>query len=268
MTEADEPRCRAGRRCAEGDNVYDPDTRERVDRLGKILYKPGLCDACTRSVSYALANLPGDVGELSELLEPATRIRYRDPDMPSQPHVMTAPPLPLRSDVFDLQHLIDYEATMWAESVADHANLAWDSKATERSTQLHRVTKACRLLKTNLAAFVALPPQEHRARSLAVRRDHGHDPDHATRNRDDYWTIRDGIQGALRLVELHERATRYAGRHPDTTITPCPTCHRRTLYREHRLNKVLCRYCKDEFSDDDFSAFMTEVYKAYGIDEG
>jgi hypothetical protein len=38
------------------------------------------------------------------------------------------------------------------------------------------------------------------------------------------------------------------------------------LFREHHLKKVQCRVCHRQFSDDDFDAFMAEVYKAFGID--
>jgi hypothetical protein len=264
----DEPeRCRAGRRCADGENVYDPETREHIDRLGKIIYEPGLCDRCINRVKYALNSLPGAIVELSELLVPYGRRQHRDPDMPPLHWVMTSPPLPLRRDVLDLQLLIDHEVRVWMTSLIVSSHGMTLHAHFHLAPMRHRVERACEILRANVTAFLALRHQEHPARNLSVRRDAGLDPDEAIRRGNDIYMLRDGIAGALRLIELDEKATRYAGRHPgDKLGTPCPDCHHMALFREHHLKKVQCRVCHRQFSDDDFDAFMAEVYKAFGID--
>lgn len=269
-------RCRAAQRCRNGENIHD-ETGERIDRLGAVIEDGTLCQACTNRVAYALGSLPADVEDLSDLLEPTGEQHWQDPDMPFQPRQKKAPPLPLRESVLALQELIDYEVTVWAESVSDADQANWDSYAAEHSRRPERVARACGLLRYRLVAFVELGETEHRARSLTTRRADGHDEDRTTRARDDYWVSREGWEGALLLVDLHERAERFAGRHPGDRIpVPCARCHRRALVREHRVSseegrrygqpgKVVCRACCSEMSDDDYDSFRLAALKAYGI---
>jgi hypothetical protein len=264
----DEPeRCRAGARCADGENVYDPETRKQVDRLGKIIYEPGLCEWCVNKVISTLNSLPGAIFELSELLVPSGRRQHRDPDMPPLRWVMTSPPLPLRRDILDLQLLIDQEVYAWTTSLSETIGLRWDPRTIRMAPMPFRVSRACELLRLNVQAFIKLGYFQHPARGLGVKRGTGHPEEAMVRTATDIMVTRDGITGALRLIDLDEKATRYAGRHPgDKIATPCPNCHCLALFREHYLQKVQCRACHRQFSDDDFDAFMAEVYRTFGIE--
>jgi hypothetical protein len=261
-------RCRFGPICVDGENVYDPDTRDRVNRLGKVIYQPGLCDACTRYVGYTITSLAGAIPDLSKLLEPATAIRYQDPELPVRHHKISSPQTPIRISVLALQEKIDHEISSWTSMVAAHHQLRWDQHTMQVHTRRpFRVSAGCELLRRNLTQFLAMPPRTYPARSTTERRGDGHDPDTTIRSRDDLWTTRDGIDAALELIELDRRATRFAGRHPgDKVPTPCKRCHRRALYREHHLNKIHCRVCHEEYTDDEHDEFMGAVYKAFGIE--
>jgi hypothetical protein len=266
MADVDVTRCLAGRRCVDGENVYDPDTQERIDRLGAVIDKGPLCEMCVRAIDQALRELKTDIIDLGKLLQPSSmRQHFQDPDMPSQPRTKKAAPLPFNENVFTLQELIDYETTIWAESVADHDGVEWDSYSAEHSRQPDRVGRASALLGHRLATLISLPAQQHRAHSLTTDPADGHDPDTTTRYRGDYWANREGWEGAMRFVELHERAARYIGKRAlDHIEVPCPRCAARRLYREHHNGRVICRACEVPMSDDDYDAFLEHALEAHG----
>jgi hypothetical protein len=258
-------RCRAGRRCADGENVHD-ETGDLTDRLGSVIDGGALCVGCVRAAEQALRGLQDDILELSKLLQPSSaRQAFRDPDMPPQTRTKKPAPLPFSENVYTLIELIDYESTLWAESVADHDGVDWDSYAAEHSRRGDRVGRSSALLGHRLATLVALPVQQHRAHSLSVDPSDGHDPDTTTRYRGDYWANRPGWEGALRFIDLHERAARYIGnRALDHIEVPCPRCDARRLYREHHNGRVMCRACETPMSDDDYDAFIEHALEAHG----
>jgi ribosomal protein L37AE/L43A len=158
---------------------------------------------------------------------------------------------------------------VWAETVADHDGVEWSSFKAAHSRQPDRVARACALLTYRLTTLIGLAGTQHRARSLTTRRADGHDPDTTTRDRDDYWTTRQGWEGALLMVSLHQRAEKFTGRAPaDRQRTPCPKCHRPDLIREHHNNLVRCRSCGELMSDDDYDAFLDAAFQAHGIPIG
>lgn len=262
-------RCNSGKRCVDGENVHDEETGEKVDRLGAILdvnHQGVVCDGCARATTTAIRYLPHDYADLSKLLVPSGERRFRDPEMPA-PTGKQESKLPLRIDVLSLQELIDYEACVWAEAVADHDGVDWDSYAAEHSRPFDRLQRACDLLGYRLPTLLGLGPTEHRARSLTERRTDGHDLELTTRSRDDYWTVREGWQAALLLRELHRKAEAVVGRRPANILpTPCPHCHRRrVLAREHHNNRIVCRSCWSSITDDDYEAVLSAGLKAYGL---
>jgi hypothetical protein len=262
-------RCAAGDHCRDGENIEDPDTGERIARLGAIVDDGGpLCDQCLWDAEYAIASLPADMRDLAKLLPPPLKVRYRDPDLPAQPRVKKAPPLPMNEPVWSLMELIVYETTVWAETVADAAGVEWDSELTERSPWQNRVDTSCALLGYRFTQLIGLTGIEHRARSTSVDPTVGHDLDRTIRSRDDVWASRDGWEGALTLEQMHRQALKHAGRHPgDRVPTPCTNsaCGKRALVREHRNNVVVCRACKTALTDDDYEDFLTAALKAHGI---
>jgi hypothetical protein len=263
-------RCCSGKRCVDGENVHDEETGEKVDRLGAILddHHPGVvCDGCARAATTAIRYLPHDYADLSKLLVPSGERRFRDPEMPA-PTGKPESKLPLRIDVLSLQELIDYEACVWAEAVADHDEVDWDSYAAEHSRPLDRLTRACDLLGYRLQTLLALGPTEHRARSLTERRTDGHDLELTTRSGDDYWTVREGWQAALLLRDLHYRAERACGKgRADNVGIPCPSCHSRNLVREHHNKRVICRSCNVPMPDRDFDILRNTALRLYGLPE-
>lgn len=257
-------RCLAGRRCADGENVHD-EAGDLTDRLGALIDNGHLCAGCVRAAGQALRGLADDILELSKLLQPSSaRQAFRDPDMPPQTRSKKPAPLPFSENVYTLMELIDYESTLWAESVADHDGVDWDSYAAEHSRRGDRVGRSSALLGHRLTTLVALPVQQHRAHSLSVDPSDGHDPDTTTRYRGDYWANRPGWEGALRFVDLHERAARYIGKRAlDHIKVPCPKCQAKRLYREHHNARVMCRACENPMSDDDYEAFIEHALEAH-----
>jgi hypothetical protein len=231
--------------------------------LGAPIENGFLCTECVLAATVALRHLPDDIKDLRRLLvSPALRQNLRDPDMPSQPRVKKASPLPFREEVYTLMELIDYETTIWGESVADAADEEWDSYAVEHSRQHARVERACTFLGTRLAGLVQLPVQQHRAHSLTDNPADGHDVDSTTRYRGDYWANRPGWEALVRFIELHDRATRYINP-TDHNRVPCPRCHEQRLEREHHNDHVVCRGCEFRMTDDDYDVFLAHALEAH-----
>lgn len=261
-------RCRAGKQCREGE-VLRNDQGEPTGRLGAALHPADnqhLCGTCIQAAVVALRELPNDVVELTQRMSaPSMAVRYRDPDVPAAPRVKKPSPMLIDEYAFTLIELIDYECTIWAESVADAEGLEWDSTKAEHCRTGARVTNACTLLSHLLVNLIELPTQQQRAHSLTANPSDGHDPDRTTRFRGDYWSNREGWEAAVRIIDLHDRATRHIGRKPaDGIQIPCPRCGERRLIREQHNDRVVCRDCRFALSDDDYDAFIDEALKSHG----
>lgn len=195
----------------------------------QILHPEGLCEMCAAHVGQAISHLPLDVAELTVLMA-ATGSAGDGAKVRST----RTPPVPIRVGIEALRAEIDHELQCWAEPVAEALGIDWDTTAQQQSRLGHRVQKAARLLAAAVPALLALPAQEHMAWADGepVWDDDGwHDTVH-----------RDGITGALHLVELHRRVYSVAGR---TRLVhrltgPCPWCSQRTLTRENGADVVRC----------------------------
>ncbi len=245
---------------AEGRSIY----------VGAAATQP-LCATCIRYLRYALAALPLDIAELSDRLVPSMAVRYRAPDMPTQPRVKLHAPLPLDGSAMALQSLIDHEVTSWAESVADAAGVPWDTGLAGRSRQLHRVHNGCQLLAYRTDWLLALPAVRHRVRSAGEHPLDGWPEDlRARMDFDDHgevWIDRDGTEGALTLFDLHAQVEGFVGRATgDRAPMPCPKCERRALVREHRSGRVTCRYCWREMSDAHYEELVRIASALFGVD--
>ncbi len=292
--EPDVHRCARNALCAERAKVEDEDGRTWW--LGALLADPGLCQSCARHVRSAIAQLPGDVTELSspELLCPTGERRWRDPDMPAAPHTKPGSRTPWRDDVYALVELIDAETTMWANSVARAAGMdppttldvdedgqrldprtgEWSPADLARLPRGARVAKCCALLGHRMPYLLGLPTTEHPARSVTARRGDGHDPDTTTVYGDDLWANRTGVDGALLLLGLHRDTERLTGRAPaDLLPLPCPKCKRPALVRLHSAGRIDCRSCGDpggndeRFTDDDYDDYEYGLWQHHGLDD-
>jgi hypothetical protein len=256
-------RCRAGQCCTAGEDVHD-DAGEHLGRLGAVTDAP-LCEDCTRTALVAIRNLPDDMIELNERLMPSGAMVFHDPEMPSPARVKKAAPLPFDEYVYTLMELVDYETTLWVESVADAEGFEWDSSAAEHSRRQFRVEKACELLADRIQTLVQLPAQQHRAHSLTADPSDGHNPDTTTRYRGDYWSNREGWEAALRFIELHRLAEHHIGKRARNHIqVPCPGCNEQRLEREHHNDRVICRQCDLRMSDDDYDSFIEHALATVG----
>lgn len=264
-TEVEPYRCRRGHRCAERAPVRDENGDPTGGWVGADLpTEDGLCPICISAVDSALIHLRGDIVELTGMIgrEPdgstleATRISVSAP----------GPSLPIREGIEALRALIDHEVNSWATSVAREQGVtSWSTLAARRATIERRVDDAAKLLRHRLSGFLALGPTEHRARSLTARRSDGHDPDTCTRYGDDYWTTRTGLDGALLLLQLHERAWTLAGRstRAERMHLPCKTCSWLELRHETGGSEVWCGHCGARTKWADYQLLREHTIEAH-----
>jgi hypothetical protein len=205
--------------------------KERIETLGARIAAPeGLCAVCAGRVEQDIAHLPGDVAELTVLLAATGSGGGNGGKVRSTP----TPPVPIRVGIEAVRAEIDHELQCWAEPVAEALGIDWDTNAQQHSRLGVRVQKAARLLASAVPTLLALPAQEHMAWD-----------DGEPVWDDDGWhdtVTRDGISGALHLMELHRRVFSVAGR---TRLVhrltgPCPWCSQRTLTRENGADVVRC----------------------------
>lgn len=255
-------RCRSGEKCCDAETVQTDDGD--TFRLGAVTNTP-LCETCTLTATIKIRELPDIMIDLQNRLLPSGAIVLRDPDMPSPVRSKKAAPLPFDEYTYTIMELIDYETTLWVESVADAEDLDWDSAAAEHSRRQFRVESACKLLADRIQTLINLPTQQHRAHSLTHDPSHGHNPDTTTRYRGDYWSNQEGWEAALRFVDLHSRAERHIGKKARNRIQiPCPGCNEQGLEREHHNDRIICRQCDLRMSDDDYDAFIEHALQTVG----
>jgi ribosomal protein S14 len=250
--------CRRADQCSQREALRDEVTGDHLGFVGAQLSSvDGLCGVCEDQVKNALLHLPGDVAELSALVGKPLSQALTERVSSNGP----GPTLPLREHLFALSELIDHETSSWAASLAHEIDLEWSTLSAHRSRIGHRVKLACGILRTWLPAFLELGPTEHRARSLGVRRTDGHDEEVATRYGDDYFITRDGLQGAIVLLDLHEKAWRVAQRHTSAVHVafPCRRCGHKALYRELGKGDAQCRHCFHEVSEKHLDVLKTAL---------
>lgn len=148
-------------------------------------------------------------------------------------------PVPLRLDIEALQRELVAEAVRWAEPVAEAAGVYWDTQSARDSRPGPLLQQACTLLADRLPVLLAL-----RGVAQVVFDEHHHR------------TVleRDGVDGGLRLLDLHHRAGRVLAvdRKTYRLQEPCPTCHVAALEHADGADVVDCRACAARFGWDDY----------------
>lgn len=194
----------------------------------RIAAPHGVCHICASHIGHAIGHLPLDVAELTVLMA-ATGAAAGD-KVRSTP----TPPIPIRVGVEALRAEIDHEVQCWVEPVAERLGIVWDTGGAHRSRLGHRVQHGARLLSRAVPTLLGLPVQEHPAWSDG-------EPVFDSDGCQDT-VCRDGIAGALYLVELHRRVFVSAGRSRlvHRLGAPCCWCGQRTLTRENGASVVRC----------------------------
>lgn len=258
-------RCHRGHRCEDREPVFDA-TGSHTGWVGAELpTRDGLCGGCVSAVSGSLTHLPLDVVELTLMIGRApeattletTRIALSAP----------GPRIPVRENVAALRALIDHEVDCWSRAVAYDTGEAWTRPRRDlrRSRIGYRVAAGCGFLRPRLSRLLQLGLVEHRARSATANRVDGHDEDTTTRYGDDYWTSRTGLEGALLLLDLHERAWALAGRseREERMHLPCTTCGQLALFHDPGGDEVWCVHCRARTRWSDYQVLRDHTLIAH-----
>lgn len=252
-------RCYRDSYCGMREPVRDPVTGDFEGYVGCwIDDAQGLCEIDVDKVKDALERLPGDVVELTALL--AKPLTYELGDVVSTGKG-PRPTIPIREHLHALRDLIVFEAFSWARSVVQDQGEDLSTLEAHHSRIGYRTDVSCMILRRYLPVLLNLGPVEHRARSLSIRRTDGHDEDVATRYGDDYWTTRIGLDGALVLLDLHEKAWKIAQRHttPVPVFVPCPRCSFLALKREVGSGTAECSWCHHVVSEKHLDTLQTAL---------
>jgi hypothetical protein len=193
----------------------------------------GLCLADERHVQRAIETLPRDyVGlhlHLGRATSGAAEFATGTPELP----------VPLRLDIEALQTEIVAEAVRWAEPVAEAVGAEWDTQHARDSRPGPVLSQACALLVGRMSVLLAL-----RGVDQVVWDEHHHR------------TVleRDGVDGALRLLDLHQRARKVLAvdRRVFRLPEPCPTCRVAALEHADGADIVDCRDCGARLGWDDY----------------
>lgn len=215
-------RCRRGEYCTD----YEMVDGKRQGRA--INATQGLCDTCTRHCERAIAALPGDYVSLNLALG---RGSNGSGDLIS---MTREPPVPIRLHIEALQQDIVSEANAWAASVATVLNRRWVRHARVGK----QLDQACGLLVRFPSVFLALRDETHLMWDHDVRQQ----------------VVRDGLDGALALLQLHHRAGQALGA---VTLVhrlpvPCPACECLALEREDGTDVIDCTECARRFTVEEY----------------
>jgi hypothetical protein len=230
--------------------VRDADGRHTGTWLPRaITLERGLCETCARTVQYALGHLAGDFVELTMLM-----LGRQNTAMGTL--VASSPELrvPINLWIDALRTDIDNETANWVEPVAEQLAADWDTAAMGHARVGVRVKRAATLLASAVPTLLALPEQEHSAWQNGEPREDPDDPGVQDT------IVRDGVDGALALLDLHRRAWSMAGRteYVQRIIPPCRHCGLRALVRHDGDDHVVCENCR-EITPWDLIPFMCRV---------
>lgn len=228
-----EHRCARGDRCKNRMPLRDEAGAATGYFLAAQIEIPrGLCARCISDVEHALNHLTGDVVELTMHLGKTGQAGG----------VMVSSsfdhPVPIQVNLEALRAEIDSELQAWAEPVAEILGIEWDTDSMHRTRMAPRVQRAAHLLARSVSTLLALPETEHPAwgNGLPVW-----DVELGCQDT----TVRDGVDGALHLIELHRRAYAALGRteYVERLPHPCPWCNWITLIRRNGQDNVECENC-------------------------
>jgi len=202
-------------------SVQEPDA-EPVFEGGAIMMAEGLCMACTDRVVSALEQLPLDYTELHFLLASGESGITSDMVMGSKELQV-----PIRVSIEALQASMVHETQAWAEPIAERLGVDWDTDKVHHCRPGFVLQRAARLLANSITPFLNLPEQEYRHHSTGE------------------WVERDGIDGALELMHMHDMVRFAAGKTKliHRLPTPCPRCQRLSLVRHNGADVVECESC-------------------------
>lgn len=222
-------RCRRGSRCA---NHETDAANPKVKRGAPINPTEGLCDSCTRHLHQAIVDMPRDYLDLEAALT-GTRDGLRQlvggtPELP----------VPISLTIAAAQTELLHEAQCWAESTAEVIGILWDTQKASRSRPGIVLERAKRVLTGGLSAFLALRGVVHTGWSYGEWITHE----------------RDGLDGALALLDVHHRTRALAGmnRFVNRLPTPCPRCERVALERADGSETVTCAACGRPYTWDEY----------------
>lgn len=230
----EERRCAAGGKCAH---------REKKEGrwLGALLkVAEGLCDGCLSRVHRAIEGAANDVIELSELIGDSSQHvgeGRRTRDLPT----------PIRLGVEALRREIDFEVQYWAILVAEECGA---EIGLDRRRLNDRVAHAASFLVHRVDKLLTMGPQEREAWTSDGEATSG-------------VRIYTGLQGALRMIDLHNRVVRVAGR-TDLVhrLTPaCPYCDHKTLVRANGSSMVECENCHKQINERHYNWFVDAVIR-------
>lgn len=225
--------------CARAGQCSAAQVDEAGRRCGAAITTPtGLCPACARLIQRAIGALPRDYVDLEGVLD----LRARRGE-----HVSGSPelPVPPRLDVLVAQNAIDTELATWAPHVAHELGISWTAMHRWRAGP--RVTRAAHLLTCHTTLLVTTGP------TRVVGWTHGR-----------IHTTRTGLDAALALLQLHQRARLLAtGGSGDVRLpVPCPTCEG-VLIRPNGLGHVDCRGCGRSWPEADYHRLCLVLAEDY-----
>lgn len=190
--------------------------------VGALLTRSeGLCPACTARLERTVRQLPDDIGALDELIG--------DFGTTPGPHVRRTPELSIniRPGIEALRREIAWEIEFWAEALGMETPTACRLNA--------RVARAAAWVEPRVAGMLQLEPHERTAWTAQG------EPIRDARG-DREVVERTGLDGALKLLSLHQRVRQVTGRTVLVhRLTPCcPYCDQPTLIRRNGADQVEC----------------------------
>lgn len=231
-TDMTDHRCASMQHCPNRERLGEGEEAQWVGE--RIADFRGLCMSCRRHAEQAVRALPLDYTEMHVL------IAADGSGMGERVSSSRALPVPINVHREGLQRALVLHATQWAEPLAEVVRITWDSHLIDHHTRpAVAVQKASRILVATLAELLRLP-------SVAVTVWLS-----GLRWGQEEW---DGVDAALRFIDLHGQVRRAAGRAPLTHYlqAPCPGCDRQSLRRDNGADYVHCASCYDRWSEEDY----------------
>lgn len=200
----------------------------------------GLCRYCEAHTKNAVRKLTLDWVELNGLLAADGSSSGEAPVSGSR-----EAPIPIRPSIEALQSEIARETGWWATAVVEELGVTCPPLPQHPAK---RVQAATDILLAVWSNFLDLPVHVH----------HVHDDGRDT------WFDRDGLDGALVLLALHERTAFTAGRTDfvDYLPAPClnPHCQATALIRRNGQENIECRRCREHWTRAEYDAHVNVLY--------
>lgn len=245
-----EHRCHRAAQCSHWERVEG-------EKLGaQIEAELGLCEACRRHLEEILPKLTNDYANLSGAIGEGGSSNGQDITFTRDLAV------PIRLSIDSLRVEILRAASLWAEVVARVMGIDSDTYADEHTRPMVLLERCAKRLTNSVSVLLAVRDEPV---AVWINEQVSDEFDYIRKGQWDYQD-QHGVDGAVKLIDLHHQARRLLGltKARYRYQLPCMRCEGQ-LSREYGSETIDCDHCDRHYTLDEYEELCLLLARHRGV---